>query len=173
MLLRVRIIVRYHRSVPSLFSTFFRSFFGHRPKCFLNDRKKLSHFGQNVWKHELMNTVTASFNATAIQVTKMSQRKKKQIQHSHYPCQKNKKPISPCAFYLSKPETLVSGSSHELQEHAFRKHCKASYPCRGATIIVWQGDTFANVRRSVTMPHTILSLSGVMCSTRALDVTWN
>jgi len=23
--------------------------FGHRPKCFWNDRKKISYFGQNVW----------------------------------------------------------------------------------------------------------------------------
>jgi len=36
-------------------------FFGHRPQWFWNDRKKLSHFGQNVWKYRLMNTVTVSF----------------------------------------------------------------------------------------------------------------
>ena len=28
-------------------------FFRHRPKRFWNDRKKLSHFGQNVWKYRL------------------------------------------------------------------------------------------------------------------------
>ena len=28
-------------------------FFGHRPKCFWNDRKELSHFGWNVWKYRL------------------------------------------------------------------------------------------------------------------------
>jgi len=27
--------------------------FGHRPKCFWNDRKKLCHFGQTVWKYRL------------------------------------------------------------------------------------------------------------------------
>ena len=34
------------------------------PKCFWNDRTKLSHFGQNVWRGRLLNTVTASFNIT-------------------------------------------------------------------------------------------------------------
>ena len=28
-------------------------FFGRRPKCFLNDRKKFSHFDQDVWKYLL------------------------------------------------------------------------------------------------------------------------
>ena len=36
-------------------------FFVHGPKCFWNDRKKLSHFGQNVWKYRLTNTVNGEF----------------------------------------------------------------------------------------------------------------
>jgi len=32
-------------------------FFSHRLKCFWNDRKKFSHFGQHVWKYRLMNTL--------------------------------------------------------------------------------------------------------------------
>ena len=48
-------------------------FYGHRPKCFCNDLKKLS---QNVWKHRLKNTVMASFNTTVRQVTEMSRWKK-------------------------------------------------------------------------------------------------
>jgi len=32
-------------------------FFSHRPKCFWNDQKKLSHFCQKVWKYRLMNTL--------------------------------------------------------------------------------------------------------------------
>jgi len=51
----------------------FRSFFGHRPKCIWSDRKKLSHFGHNVWKYSLMNIVTASFITTMRQMTKMFQ----------------------------------------------------------------------------------------------------
>ena len=47
-------------------------FFGHRSKCFWNDRKKLSHFGQNVWKYKLMNIVAASFHTTVRQMTEMS-----------------------------------------------------------------------------------------------------
>jgi len=49
------------------------SFFGHRPKWFWNDRKKSSHFGQNVWKYGLKCTVTASFNTTVRQMTEMFQ----------------------------------------------------------------------------------------------------
>jgi len=37
------------------------------------NEKKLSHFGQNVSKYRLMNTVTASFNTTVRQMTEMSQ----------------------------------------------------------------------------------------------------
>jgi len=53
---------------------FFRSCFSHRP-IFLNDRKKLSQIGQNVWKYILVNTVTASFNTTVKQRTETSQQK--------------------------------------------------------------------------------------------------
>jgi len=35
----------------------------------------LSHFGQNVLKYTLMNTVTASFNTTVRQLTEISQQK--------------------------------------------------------------------------------------------------
>ena len=38
--------VKPHKIVDH--SLFFRSFFGHRPKCLRHDRKKLSHFGQHV-----------------------------------------------------------------------------------------------------------------------------
>jgi len=48
-------------------------FFGHKPKWFWNDRKNVSHFGQNVWKHRLKNTVEASFNITVRQMTEMFQ----------------------------------------------------------------------------------------------------
>jgi len=48
-------------------------FFGHRLKCFWNDRKKSNHFGENVWKYRLMNTAVASFNTTVRQMTEMSQ----------------------------------------------------------------------------------------------------
>ena len=48
-------------------------FSGHRPKCSGKDRKKLSHFGQNVWKYRLKNIVTASFHTTLRQMTEMSQ----------------------------------------------------------------------------------------------------
>jgi len=37
-------------------------FFGHRPNLFLNYPKILSHFGHNVRKYRLVDTVTASFN---------------------------------------------------------------------------------------------------------------
>jgi len=39
-------------------------FISHRPKCFWNVRKKLSHFSQNVWKYRLMHIVMSSFNTT-------------------------------------------------------------------------------------------------------------
>jgi len=48
-------------------------FFDHRPKRFWNDRKELSHFGQNVWRYRLMNTVMVSFNTTVRQMTEMFQ----------------------------------------------------------------------------------------------------
>jgi len=48
-------------------------FFGHRPKCFWNDQKQLSHFGQNVWKYRLKNTATASVTATVRQMTEIFQ----------------------------------------------------------------------------------------------------
>ena len=51
-------------------------FFGHRPKWFWNDWIKWSHFGQNVWKYRLMNTVTASFNKSVRQTSEMSSQKK-------------------------------------------------------------------------------------------------
>jgi len=41
--------------------------------AFQMTEKKLSHFGQNVSKYRLMNTVTASFNTTVRQMTEMSQ----------------------------------------------------------------------------------------------------
>ena len=53
-------------------------FFGHRPKWFWNDWIKWSHFGQNVWKYRLMNTVTASFNKSVRQTSEMSSQKKTQ-----------------------------------------------------------------------------------------------
>jgi len=46
-------------------------FFGHTSERFQNDRKKLNHFGQNVWKYRLKNTVVASFNTTVRQMTEM------------------------------------------------------------------------------------------------------
>ena len=55
------------------------SFFGHGPKWFWNDRKKFSHFRQNVWKYRLINTVTVSFNKTVRQMTEMFQRKTKTV----------------------------------------------------------------------------------------------
>jgi len=36
---------------------FFQYFSGHRPKRFWNDRKKFSHFGQNVWNYRLRTLV--------------------------------------------------------------------------------------------------------------------
>ena len=54
-------------------TVFFRSFFGHRPKRFWNDRKNLSHFGQNVWIYRLKNTVVVSCNTTVRQMTEMFQ----------------------------------------------------------------------------------------------------
>jgi len=48
-------------------------FFGHSPKFFLNDRKKLNQFGQN---YRVINSVMASFNTSKVQMTEMSQRKK-------------------------------------------------------------------------------------------------
>jgi len=53
------------------FFLFFQSFFGHRSKRFWNERKNVSHFGQNVWKYGLKNTVTVSFYTTARQMTEM------------------------------------------------------------------------------------------------------
>jgi len=50
-----------------------RFLFGHRPKCFSNDRKKLCHFGQNVWKYRIMDTVAANFNTTVRQMIEMFQ----------------------------------------------------------------------------------------------------
>jgi len=65
-------LVQFKES-PVIFLTLVTSwfFFGHRPKYFWNDRKKLSHFGQNVWKYMPLNTVTASFDETARQMTEM------------------------------------------------------------------------------------------------------
>ena len=51
-------------------------------------RKKLSHFGQNIWKYRLMNTVTASFNTTVRQMTEMPQQKMTEM------FQRNKNPYS-------------------------------------------------------------------------------
>jgi len=39
----------------------FRSVDGDRPKRFWNDRKKVGHFGQDVWKYRLMNIVFGEF----------------------------------------------------------------------------------------------------------------
>jgi len=50
--------------------------FGHRPNRFWNDRKKLSHFGQDAWKYRLKNTFRASFNTTVRQMTEMFQWRK-------------------------------------------------------------------------------------------------
>jgi len=46
-------------------------FFGHRPKRFWNDWRKFSHFGQNVQKYKLINTVMATFRTTVRQMTKI------------------------------------------------------------------------------------------------------
>jgi len=54
-------------------SVFFLSFLSHRPKGFWNDWKILSHFGQNVWKYRLKNTVMVSFDTTVRQMTEMFQ----------------------------------------------------------------------------------------------------
>ena len=51
--------------------------FGHRAKRFWNDRKKSSHFGQNVCKYRLKNTFMVSFNTTVRQRTEMFKRKMK------------------------------------------------------------------------------------------------
>jgi len=51
-------------------------FFGHflfSDRILLNDRKKLSQFGHNVWKSGIMNAVTASLDATVGLMTKMFQ----------------------------------------------------------------------------------------------------
>jgi len=55
-----------------------RFFVRSETEFFLNDRKKLSHFGQNVRKHRLVIIVTASSNTTTRQITEKSQRKVKQ-----------------------------------------------------------------------------------------------
>jgi len=62
-----------HVGVRSLF------FFGHRPKRFWNDRKKLSHFSQNVSKYRIKHTFMVSFNTTVRQMIEMLKRKKKQV----------------------------------------------------------------------------------------------
>jgi len=43
----------HHFRVADQWSTTNLFFFRHRPKRFWNDRKKFSHFGQNVWKYRL------------------------------------------------------------------------------------------------------------------------
>ena len=60
---------------PCLFYTLYL-FFSVIDRKFLKWPKKLSHFGQNVWKYRLQNTVMVSFNTTVRQMTKMFQRKK-------------------------------------------------------------------------------------------------
>jgi len=62
-------------SLPQWYSTsgaFFQSFSCHRPKWLWNDRKNLSHFGQNVWKSWLKNTVMGGLIQLR-QMTKMFQ----------------------------------------------------------------------------------------------------
>jgi len=51
-------------------------FFSVTDRIFFKRPKKLSHFGHDVRKHRLENTVTASFNTSVRQTTEMSQRKK-------------------------------------------------------------------------------------------------
>ena len=93
-------------------SVFYRSFFGRRPKLFWNDRKKLSHFGQNFWKYRVMNTVTASFNTTVRQMTEMSQRKKTALN---------------CLLW-SETET-GDGTSHDnAAEATHATHCRSTKP---------------------------------------------
>jgi len=48
-------------------------FFSATDRIFFNGRKKLSHFGQNVRKYRLINTVTASINTTVRHVTEIFQ----------------------------------------------------------------------------------------------------
>ena len=56
---------------------------------FLNDRKKLSQFGHNVWKGRLVNTVMTSFNTIMGQMTKISQVKKRNPALRLCPCVRN------------------------------------------------------------------------------------
>ena len=58
------------------------SFFGYRQQFFWNNRKKLSQFGHVVRKGSLVTTVTAGFNTTKGQMTKMSQQKKNRIKQT-------------------------------------------------------------------------------------------
>jgi len=67
----------------------FRSFFGYRPKCFWNDWKKFSNFGQNVWKYRVMNIVEVSFNTTLRQMAEMFQRPKWLIKKTKRLSEKN------------------------------------------------------------------------------------
>jgi len=71
--------INFHEQVSSTEANALQTcfFFGHRSNFFLNDQKKLSHFGQNVWKYMLMIIFTVSFNTTVRQMTEMSQWKKK------------------------------------------------------------------------------------------------
>jgi len=52
-------------------------------ECFWNDRKKLSHFGRNVWKYRLMNTATASLNATETNDRNVSTKKNSHKRNVH------------------------------------------------------------------------------------------
>jgi len=60
-------------SPPELDKCVVLFFFSHRPKRFWNDWKKLSHFGQILWKYRLENNVMASFETTVRQITEMFQ----------------------------------------------------------------------------------------------------
>jgi len=50
-------------------------FFLSYTETFLKWPNKLGHFGQNVWKYRLINTVMVSFDTTARQMTEISQEK--------------------------------------------------------------------------------------------------
>ena len=56
-----------------VWSCFFSVIFRSETGMFLKWPKKLSHFGQNVWKYKLMNTLTARFNTAVRQMTEMFQ----------------------------------------------------------------------------------------------------
>ena len=72
-LLAKQLLALPRTSLCNLWSQFRQAscFFSHRQKRFWNDRKKLSHFGQNVWKYRLKNTFRVSFKTTILQMTEI------------------------------------------------------------------------------------------------------